>query len=471
MNVVLVSTYDLGRQPFGLASPTSWLKEIGASVTCLDLSVEELDDEIIASADLVAFFVPMHTATRLASKALGEVRQINAKAHICFYGLYAPVNESFLRKLGAQTILGGEFETGLSSLVRRLAQVDGSLRQSQVEPTISLTHQHFKVPDRGGLPNLDRYAYLQASPTRRLVVGNTEASRGCKHQCRHCPIVPVYNGRFFVISEDVVLEDIRQQVSAGAQHITFGDPDFFNGPKHSIAIVNALHREFPNLTYDVTIKIEHLLKQRHLLPVLHDTGCLFVTSAVESVDAGILKIFDKRHTREDFVEVVSSFRDVGLALKPTFVAFTPWTTLDGYIELLNLVAELDLVDHIAPIQYGIRLLIPAGSKLLDLPEVRSIIQPYRDEALSYPWIHSNPIVDRLWKEVLDIVRAGQAARQDQRDMFGQIWRLAHFARDGARDKPPPVPRPIHPWPGEYVVSLSEPWYCCAEPAEERGALI
>ena len=84
--------------------------------------------------------------------------------------------------------------------------------------------------------------------------------------------MPIYGGRLRVIQRDVVLEDVRRQVAAGAQHITFGDPDFFNGPGHSIPLVRALHAEFPDLSYDVTIKVEHLLKLSELLPVLRDTG-------------------------------------------------------------------------------------------------------------------------------------------------------------------------------------------------------
>jgi radical SAM superfamily enzyme YgiQ (UPF0313 family) len=470
MNVVLISSYDLGRQPFGLASPAAWLKELGASVICLDLSLQKLDEEAVGAADLVAFFVPMHTATRLATKTLRQVKQINPEAHICFYGLYAPVNESFLRNLGAQTILGGEFEAGLSSLVSRLADARGA-RQPQVEPVISLAHQRFKVPDRSGLPTLSRYAYLQVGPGKQRTVGYTETTRGCKHLCRHCPIVPVYNGRFFVVSEDVVLEDIRRQISAGAQHITFGDPDFFNGPKHSIGIVSALHEKFPDVTYDATIKIEHLLKHRHLLPILRDTGCLFVTSAVESIDPTILEIFDKRHTREDFIEVVSSFRRIRLALNPTFVTFTPWTSLKSYIELLELVAKLDLIDHIAPIQYGIRLLIPAGSRLLELPQARAIIQRYSEEALSYIWVHSDPNVDGLWRNVVESVREGQERGESRRDVFNRVWKVAHLARDGALEEPPFVPRPIQAGSGDDVPSLSEPWYCCAEPIEEQAVPV
>jgi len=233
------------------------------------------------------------------------------------------------------------------------------------------------VPDRAGLPPLREYAHVVLPEGGFLVAGYTEASRGCKHLCRHCPIVPVYGGLFRVVQRDVVLEDVRRQVEAGAEHISFGDPDFFNGPTHAMAIVEALHREFPRISYDVTIKIEHLLRHAEHLHKLRDTGCLFVTTAVESVDDTILARLDKGHTRADFLAVVVRFRRLGLVLQPTFVPFTPWTSLAGYRDLLSVVAEHELVENIAPIQLGIRLLIPAGSCLLELDEVRRKRRPIR----------------------------------------------------------------------------------------------
>ncbi len=128
MRAVLISTYDLGHQPFGLASPAAWLARAGAEVTCVDLAVGPLDEAAVAAADLVAFYVPMHTATRLAVRALERVRRLNPRAHLCFYGLYAPANEHFLRSLGVQTILGGEFEGGLVALLKRLSAGDSGHR-------------------------------------------------------------------------------------------------------------------------------------------------------------------------------------------------------------------------------------------------------------------------------------------------------------------------------------------------------
>ena len=378
-------------------------------MTCLDLAVERLDEAAIAVADLVAFYVPMHTATRLAASFVERVKRINPNAHLCFFGLYAPVNEEYLRELGAGTILGGEFEEGLVALVERLLvpETTPSRQPAQFEPTISLTRQQFLVPDRSQLPGLERYARVKLPGGGSRVAGYTEASRGCKHLCRHCPIVPVYGGRFFIVQPDVVLEDIACQVEAGAEHITFGDPDFFNGPTHAMRIVAELHRRFPRLTYDVIIKVEHLLKHAGHLATLRDTGCLFITSAVEAVDDRILEIFDKRHTREQFIRAVSLCREVGLNLNPTFVTFNPWITLAGYRDLLSTILELDLVGNVSPIQYAIRLLIPRGSRLLELPLVQEFVGEFDPAALAYPWTHPDPRMDHLHADVLAVVGSNQ----------------------------------------------------------------
>ena len=452
-NAVLISTYELGRQPFGLASPAAWLRRAGVSVTCLDLSRQALGEAPVRAADFIGFYVPMHTATRLAADVLPAVRRLNPRAHLCFYGLYAPVNEGFLRKLGANTVLGGEFEEGLRGAVERVRS--GRRVDPQPELVISLGRQTFLVPERAGLPPLRRYARLILPNGERRIVGYTEASRGCKHLCRHCPIVPVYGGRFHIVEREVVLEDIRRQVAAGAQHITFGDPDFFNGPRHAVEIVERLREEFPALTYDLTIKIEHLLAHSHLLRTLRETGCAFVTSAVESVDDRILALLDKGHTHTDFVRAVELFRDAGLSLAPTFVPFTPWTTLEGYAELLSQIAALELVENVAPIQLAIRLLIPAGSRLLELSEVRDLVGAFDEAALVYPWAHSDPRVDELCASIRKLVESAQQ-KLSRREILERVWRTVHKAA-GIRAQPLP--------PREDLVArtaipyLTEPWYC------------
>jgi hypothetical protein len=218
----------------------------------------------------------------------------------------------------------------------------------------------------------------------------------------------------------------------------------------------------PDLTYDVTIKVEHLLAHAKLLPVLKETGCLFVTTAVESVDDRVLAILEKGHTREDFFQVARLFDEVGLSLAPTFVAFTPWITLDGYLDLLNVIAELGLIRSVAPVQLTIRLLIPPGSRLLELLEVRALVGALDEAALVYPWSNPGPRVDRLHMQVRALVQQGGTQPNDQ--IFGEIWRLAH---EIAGYPVPPVPSKCA---RVAPAQLSEPWYCCAEPTEEQFAI-
>jgi radical SAM superfamily enzyme YgiQ (UPF0313 family) len=454
MNVLLLSTYELGHQPFGLASPAAWIARCGHDVACVDLGVESLEAEAVREADLVAFYLPMHTATRLAARVIEKVRKLNPSAHVCCYGLYAPLNESYLRSLGAETILGGEFEPGLISLLERLGKPESS---SQIEPLISLERLQFQVPLRSGLPPLEKYSRLQVAGSSKRA-GYTEASRGCKHLCRHCPVVPVYQGSFRVVQPEVVLADIRQQVDAGAEHISFGDPDFFNGPTHAMRIVDALHRDWPRITYDATIKIEHLLKHRELLPRLRETGCLFVTSAVESVDDAVLAKLDKGHTRADFIEVARQFRSAGLTLSPTFIPFTPWTTREAYRELLALLVELDLVEHVAPVQLALRLLIPRGSRLLELDDVQAVLRAFDEPALLYRWQHPDPQVDALAAQALRIA----ASKGSRREIFGHLWNLVNER---------PLPEGFQLATRAAIPHMDEPWFCCAEPTEEQVAHV
>jgi len=459
LSVLLISTYELGRQPFGLASPAAWLRADGYSVRLLDLSRQTLDEEAVRRADLIGIFLPMHTATRLGVRALAKVRALNPRAHLCAYGLYAPVNADLLRGLGVATILGGEFEAGLRSLARRLAETEGEIATvSQVEPEISLDRQEFLVPDRTGLPPLDKYARLTLPDGSTRVVGYTEASRGCKHRCRHCPIVPVYNGKFRIVGREIVLEDIRRQVAAGAQHITFGDPDFFNGPTHAVEIVQALHRKFPDLSYDVTTKVEHLLEQRELLPVLRRTGCAFVTTAVESVDDRMLRMLDKGHSRADFIHLAMLMRALGLFLVPTFVPFTPWTTLESYQELLSTIAKLELIEHVPPVQLTIRLLIPAGSRLLEITDLYGVeVGAFEPERLMYPWRNPDPRVDELQRELEEMVQGESKKGAGRGEIFAHIWKLTQRAR-GA-DLEETIPAMPLTAARVTIPYLTEPWYC------------
>jgi len=458
MKVVLINPYEIGRQPFGLAEPAAWLTHAGCAVHCLDLTLQRLEPEVLRDARVVAIYVAMHTATRIAVEAIPRVRAIAPQAHLCVYGLYAPMNEKLLRGLGVQTVLGGEVEPALVSLVERLRAGDGRV---QTEPVVNLSRIEFMTPDRRALPPLARYAHLQLPDGGRKTVGFAEGTRGCKHRCRHCPVVPVYQGKFRVIPVDVVMADVRQQVAAGAQHISFGDPDFLNGPTHARKIVNALHAEFPDITYDATIKIQHIIDHAELLPELKATGCLFITAAVESVDDRVLELLAKNHTNDDFARAVALCRAAGIALAPTFVAFTPWTTLEGYIALLKRLLELEQVESVPPIQLAIRLLLPRGSLLLEQSDVQDYIGAFDSRLLGYPWKNPDARVDRLQVAVQEWVAQSEAENLSRREIFARIWGLAHAAQG--------VDAPLlaELGMGMPIPRLSEPWYCCAEPTHQQ----
>jgi radical SAM superfamily enzyme YgiQ (UPF0313 family) len=456
VKVVLVNPYEIGRQPFGLAEPAAWLRRAGHEVACLDLSIDKLDAAMLAGADLVAIYVAMHTATRIAVEAIPRVRALAPDASLCVYGLYAPMNEALLRSLGVDTVLGGEVEPQLVALVERLARGD----RAQNEPVVSTARIEFQVPDRSGLPPLARYAHLLTPDGGNRVVGFAEGSRGCKHLCRHCPVVPVYHGRFRIVPVEIVMADIRSQVAAGAQHISFGDPDFLNGPTHAMKLVRALHGEFPQLSYDVTIKIQHLLQYPELLAELQATGCLFITSAVESVDDAVLDHLAKNHTDADFGEAVALTRAAGVALAPTFVPFTPWTTLAGYLRLLERLVELQLVEAVPPIQLAIRLLVPQGSELLKLPGFIAQLEAFDPKLLGYPWRHADARVDDLQRAIMAWVADAEGRNLARRDIFERIWELSHAAAGRAA---PALPDSL----GTSIPRLSEPWYCCAEPTEQQ----
>lgn len=458
MKVSLINPYELGRQPFGLAEPAAWLKREGCEISCCDLSIQKLESCLTPDTDIVAIYVAMHTATRIAVEALPRIRQLAPRASLCVYGLYAPMNSELFRSLGVQTVLGGEYETGLVSMVQRVRAGQGAL---QTEPEIALDRIDFIAPDRSKLPDLSQYASLINPDGSSKTVGFGETTRGCKYLCRHCPVVPVYQGRFHVIPADIVMNDIREQITLGAEHISFGDPDFFNGPGHALRIVRALHAEFPAVTYDATIKIEHIVRYPEEMQVLKDTGCLFILSAVEAVDDAILEYLDKGHTRADFIAALTLLRNTGIALTPTFVAFTPWTSLDNYIELLRHIIDLQLIQAVAPVQLSIRLLIPAGSCMLDIDSLADVIDAFDPAILGHPWSNPDTRVDALQQQVQAWVSQAEADGLARPQIFAGIWKRAH------EQAALPVPPLDLQHTGQPVPRLSENWYCCAEPTCEQ----
>jgi radical SAM superfamily enzyme YgiQ (UPF0313 family) len=460
-DIVLISCYELGHQPLAVASPLAFLRKNGFAPACLDLSLDLLGDaeaSILARARLVAISVPMHTALRLGAQVAQRVRQLNPAAHICFYGLYAPLNAHHLLSSGADTVRGGEYEVALVDLARDLAE-----GRTPAPALTELSRLAFVVPRRDALPPLRRYAHLVVGDETR-VAGYVEATRGCLHLCRHCPIPPVYGGRFFAVPVEVALADARQQIEAGARHITFGDPDFFNGPRHAMAIARGLAAVHPGVTFDATIKIEHILQRRELFPELARLGCLFVVSAVESLSDQVLAILDKGHRRDDVTVALQIVRQAGLSLRPTFVPFTPWTTLNDYLDLCSFIRAHDLEDEVDPIQLSLRLLIPPGSLLLGRDELRPFLGELDEAAFTHRWTHPDARMDRLNSAVSALVDQASRSGDDPAATFRDIQDLALAA---AGDPATAVRKDDAGRRRHLAPHLSEPWFCCAEPSRDQ----
>jgi radical SAM superfamily enzyme YgiQ (UPF0313 family) len=452
--ILLASTYELGHQPSGITFPKAFLERAGFAPATLDLAVEAIDPGLVRAAKLVAISVPMHTALRLGLAAAARVRELNPAATLCFHGLYAPLHAPLLLQAGARAVLGGECEAELVALAEALERGEAELSRfvqasGRDAPTGRLD---YPVPSRSGLPGPERYAHLDEGGAVRLA-GYAEATRGCLHRCRHCPIPAVYDGRFVAIPEDVVRRDVAQQVAAGVSHVTFGDPDFLNGPTHARRVLRALHADHPDLTFDFTAKVEHLVRHAALLPELRAAGAIFVVSAVESLSDRVLEKLEKGHTRGDVFRAFAACRAAGLTLRPTLVPFTPWSTLPDYLELLEVFEREGWSASLDPVQLSIRLLVPAGSLLVGDPELAA--GAYDPAALGYPWRHPDPRMDALQRTVAECVEDGVARGAPPLETFERVHGLAlaaagrphtHVARRSAQS-------------GRTAPRLTESWFC------------
>jgi len=435
------------------------LQQAGYAPAAVDTAVDTLTEEAISRARLVAISVPMHTALRLGQRIALRVRLINPSAHICFYGLYAFLNADYLLHDTIDSAIGGEYESPFLDLVAALEKgktgiIPGvTTHQFNSDPWIKRTP--YIVPTRQHLPSPERYAHLETNGTMRLA-GYTETTRGCKHTCLHCPITPVYNGRFFAIPTEIVLADIRAQLEQGVRHITFGDPDFLNGPKHAMRITRALHDEFPGVTFDATIKIEHLLKHQHLLPELKSLGCAFIVSAVESLNDNVLRNLNKGHTAVDVAEAFDLMEQVGIPLRPSLMPFSPWETLESYITLLNFFEDRRLIEQIDPVHFSIRLLIPPGSALLASPDSKLWLRELDAAAFTYKWQHPDPRLDALHQKVASLTEEAELAKFNTIETFFHIKALTL----SIIGKDLHIPEAVEHYGTPRVLPhLTESWFC------------
>jgi radical SAM family protein len=445
VEILLVSTYELGHQPLHLASPAARLLRDGHQVHCLDLAVEDWDDDPFQCADLVAFSVPMHTAMRLAVQAATRLRTLRSLVPIAFYGLYAAMGAD--RRAGhvADRLIVGEYEDELASWVDDQSSGSGG-KEARGAVRVDLGRKAFLPPARHLLPGLENYARLEIDGEARLA-GYVEASHGCRHRCRHCPIPAVYDGRYRVTGLDTVMADVSALAAMGARHVTFGDPDFLNAPRYAMDVLGEVNSAFPDLTFDLTVKVEHILDHRDLWPVMAARNVVFVVSAFETTNDRVLGILEKGHTAMEMGEATMTTRMAGIQIRPSWMPFTPLTELTDLGDILQFLAEFDLLAMVDPVQLSIRLLIPEGSLILG-SEMAPFVNDYDSAGLSYRWTARDPRVDDLQRRLAAIAEQGGS---DQKGTILEMWSQAL----------PGVPIPE--WPRQRPIRLTESWFCCAEP--------
>lgn len=444
MRVLLLSTYELGRQPVHVASPAAALEARGIDVRVRDLAVEVWDLSDLHGVDAVAISTPMHTAMRLALDVARDIKAHRPDMPVAAYGLYAGMAAVGPSNPFDRAIVG-EYE---HALVEWLTG-----RTSEQPITIHLDRGGFRRPERAELPPLDRYAKLSIGGGERLV-GAVEASHGCVHRCRHCPLPVVYDGALRIVDVDSVVADIDQLVAAGAEHITFGDPDFLNGPAHARRVVDRMHDRHPDVTFDCTVKVEHILTHAELWPEFADAGCVFVVSAFESMNDDVLAKLDKGHTAADAAHAVHILRDVGIDIRPSWLPFTPWTTRGDIDEMFRFISSHDLIGSTDPVQMGIRLLIPSGSLMLEIDGLDAVLGPYDPDALSYAWDSDDPALDDLARRLMAIAEEGAASGDDPESIFMRQW----LAVVDGTDFDPPVAA-IDSGATKGRPRLTESWFC------------
>ena len=445
MHVLLISTYELGRQPLHVASPAASIEAAGHDVRAIDLAVEHWDASLIDWADAVAISTPMHTATRLAVDAATRIRRQRPDLSVASYGLYAAMAADGDGTMAFDRAIVGEYE---AALVEWLA---GTPSESTI--SVHLDRGGFRMPNRSILAPLEEYARLMVG-SETYLVGAVEASHGCAHMCRHCPIPAVYNGAFRIVDVDTVLGDIDQLVAAGARHITFGDPDFLNGPAHSLRIVRGLHERHPDLTFDCTVKVEHILKHRGVWDEFAQAGCLFAVSAFESVNDDVLELLDKGHTAEDAAAAVHIMRDAGIDIRPSWLPFTPWSTRADIDAMFRFISVHDLIESTDPVQMGIRLLIPQGSLILDVEGIDRYLGAYDSDLLFYTWSADDSEMDRLAALLMSMAEDAAVSGAEVGETFMAQWLAVVEGTDleapeDAIDQGATVGRP----------KLTESWFC------------
>ncbi len=396
MKTQLISTDEVGFQPLGLATVIPFFKE-HSDLDVIDYWYSQTAPNPMS--DFIAFSVPTFGAIETSVKLSKSLRKQGYSNPIVFYNQYATVQpDSFLLDEKCY-IVNGEFETVLEEMFNtykkgeKLDDLEFVYSLTNRNPSKNLKRKKFNIPDRSMLPALSNYAYKDGK-----LVGNIETMRGCAHGCTYCSVFAAYEKRVIKIPEDIVLGDIDQVVNMGATHITFIDADFFSTGKRGVRIIEQMHAKHPHLTFDITLRLDDVVRYREFFPELKSYGCTEVTSAFEFPSDHVLKEFDKRITIKDMNEGLRLLRNTGLKIVPTFISYNPWSNTEDMINFGNYLEENNLMEDIDDMQLKTRLLLYKGSPLLQNETIKKL--KLVDKGYYFDWEHPDSVVDEMHKNTV-----------------------------------------------------------------------
>ena len=432
MKILLLSFYDLGKQPKIISELHKKLDNGSNQIDIVDYSIEE-KNLTLDNYDVLGIYASMHTASVLAEQYLRD-RKLPNKLFV--FGLYANVfSEMFSNFQSIHSFDSDELE---------------SLLEVQLNPNYSFKHS---VPDRTILPSITDYSHI-VDGSNNLIAGSVETTYGCKHECTHCPVPIEFKGMFKTFGTEKIITDVTNQVEEGAKHISFNDPDFFNGPKHALKILQLLNEKHPSITYDSTIKVEHILKYPDYFQELKNLNMLFVISAFETTNDHVLNILQKNHSFNDLNKAVELSLENKIDIRPTWMPFSPWTEQNDLISIIKLIENYKLRETVDPIQLTIKLLVPKNSLILKRPEMKEYLLDYDPSSFSYAWKYKFPNIDNIQNELFTYV-----LQHESENEYAQYLGLVDILESHTNE----TLLNSEKYSQRIVPKLSETWFCCAEP--------
>ena len=432
MKILLLSFYDLGKQPKIISELYKKLDNGSNQIDVVDYSIEE-KNLTLDNYDVLGIYASMHTASVLAEQYLRD-RKLPNKLFV--FGLYANVfSEMFSNFQSIHSFDSDELE---------------SLLEVQLNPNYSFKHS---VPDRTILPSITDYSHI-VDGSNNLIAGSVETTYGCKHECTHCPVPIEFKGMFKTFGTEKIITDVTNQVEEGAKHISFNDPDFFNGPKHALKILQLLNEKHPSITYDSTIKVEHILKYPDYFQELKNLNMLFVISAFETTNDHVLNILQKNHSSNDLNKAVELSLENNIDIRPTWMPFSPWTEQNDLISIIKLIENYKLRETVDPIQLTIKLLVPKNSLILKRPEMKEYLLDYDPASFSYAWKYKFPNIDNIQNELFTYV-----LQHESENEYAQYLGLVDILESHTNE----TLLNSEKYSQRIVPKLSETWFCCAEP--------